>query len=276
MQLAGASVVVTGGSRGLGPRIAKALLERGARVTLAARSGDDLDRVKASLDGSRVATVAADVSSEADRERILSAAEDAFGAVDVLVNNAGIEDVFADIARYRPEEIEAIVRVNLEAPIQLCRLVVPGMVSRRRGHVVNMASSAGKAAVPWNTVYSATKHGLIGFSYGLRAELRDTGVGVSAICPGFVLDEGGYARRGGRPPPKGSGTTTTSAAVAEAVVEAIERNAADKVVGGLPLKLADVVLALSPDLLASFGRLTGNYNVLRRQAEQRLAREQIG
>jgi short-subunit dehydrogenase len=266
MDLQEASVVLTGGSRGLGPHIARALLSRGARVTLAARSAPDLERARDDLDSNRVATVAGDVANEEDRAAILADAEAAFGPVDVLINNAGIEFIrpFTD---YTAEEIRGTIEVNLEAALQLCLLALPGMLERGRGHVVNVSSLAGKAAVPYNTVYAATKHGLVGFTYSLRAELHGTGVGVSVVCPGFVSEAGMFADRHFPTVPKGSGTGTTPRAVASAVVRAIERNKPDIVVSGLLPKISDVAFAVSPSLADAVARRSGTYELQRREAE---------
>jgi short-subunit dehydrogenase len=265
MELQGSNVVLTGGSRGLGPYIARALLARGARVTLAARSAEDLEQVRKSLDPDRVSTVVADVTNEDDRTTILADAEAAFGPTDVLINNAGIEQVLP-FEEFTEEDIHALVTVNLDAPIQLCRLAVPGMVERRRGHIVNMASLAGKAAVPYNTVYSGTKHGLVGFSYSLRAELHGTGVSVSVVCPGFVSEAGMFADRAHADVPRGSGTWTTPTKVAAAVIRAIEKDLADVVVSGALGKIADVSLAMAPRLTEAIARRTPAYRVQRQEA----------
>jgi short-subunit dehydrogenase len=273
MELDGASVLLTGGSRGLGPYIARALLRRGARVTLAARSAEDLRRVRDTLDPDRVATVSGDVTNEDDRATMVADAEAAFGPLDVLVNNAGIESILP-FERYGEAEITSMIMVNLDAPIQLCRLVVPGMVDRRRGHVVNIASLAGKVAVPYNTVYSATKHGLIGFTYSLRAELHETGVTASVICPGFVSEAGMFADRAHPDVPRGSGAWTTPPKVAAAVIRAIERDLADVVVSGALGKMADVSIAVAPRLSEAIARRTGAYRLQRREAEAQARRRE--
>jgi short-subunit dehydrogenase len=268
VKIGGTSVLLTGGSRGLGPFIARALVLRDARVTLAARSADDLEEVRASLDPDRVATVAGDVTQTADRDRMVEAAEAAFGPVDMLVNNAGIESVlpFTD---YAEDEIRSMIEVNLDAPIQLCRLVVPGMVERGRGHVVNIASLAGKAATPYNTVYSATKHGLVGFTYSLREELHGTGVSMSVVCPGYVTEAGMFARHGGDETdvPSRSGALTDPRRVAAAVIRAIEDDKPDVVVAGVLPQFADVMLAVSPRVFGALARRSGGYEPMRRAAE---------
>ena len=271
MELDGARVLLTGGSRGIGPFIARALLARGARVTLSARSAEALEEVRRALGGDRVAAVSGDATNEDDRAAMVADAEAAFGPIDVLVNNAGIESILP-FTEYTEEDIHAIVATNLDAPIQLCRLVVTGMVERRRGHIVNVASLAGKAATPYNTVYAATKHGLIGFTYSLRAELHGTGVSASAVCPAFV-SEAGFVTHYAEPDVRRSvGAETDPRSVARAVVRAIERDKPDVVVAGALPQLADVSLAISPRLTEFLARRMGGYNGLRREAAARARR----
>jgi uncharacterized protein len=271
VELDGARVLLTGGSRGIGPFIARALLARGARVTLAARSTDDLERVRHSIGSDRVTTVAGDVTSQEDREAMVAGAEAAFGPTDVLVNNAGIEAILP-FPEYTEEDIHALVATNLDAPIQLCRLVVPGMLARGRGHIVNVASLAGKAPTPYNTVYAATKHGLIGFTYSLRAELHGTGVSASAVCPAFVAEAGFVTAYTEPSLSRGLGTETSPRRVARAVVRAIERDKPDVVVAGALPQIADVSLAISPRLTTFLARRLGGYDSLRREAQARARR----
>jgi short-subunit dehydrogenase len=265
MELHDANVLLTGGSRGIGPHIARALLGRGARVTLAARSKDDLEEVRLRLGGDGVAIAPGDVTAGMDRARMVELAEEAFGPIDVLVNNAGIEFVrhFDDLSA---EQIRDVVATNLEGPIQLTRLVVPGMLRRRRGHVVNVSSLAGKAAVPFNIVYAATKHGLEGFTLSLRAELRHSGVGASVVSPGYVLGEGMFARHVTHSRPK-AGTGTTLRAVAAAVIKAIERDKPDLVASGFLPRLSDLSVAISPQVTEAIAWKIGGYEPMRREAE---------
>jgi len=271
VELGGARVLLTGGSRGIGPFIARALLARGARVTLAARSADDLAAVRHSIGSDRVATVAGDVTNQEDREAMVAEAEAAFGPTDVLVNNAGIEAILP-FSEYTEDDIHAMVATNLDAPIQLCRLVVPGMLARGRGHIVNVASLAGKAPTPYNTVYAATKHGLIGFTYSLRAELHGTGVSASAVCPAFVAEAGFVTAYTEPNVSRGLGTETNPRRVARAVVRAIERDKPDVVVAGALPQIADVSLAISPRLTTFLARRLGGYDSLRREAQARARR----
>jgi short-subunit dehydrogenase len=271
MDLQGAHVLLTGGSRGIGPYIARALLSRGANLTLAARSEEDLARVRDELGPDRVAIAAGDVSVEADREKMLVGAEEAFGPIDVLVNNAGIESVLP-FPEFEEDEIRRVIDVNLEAPIQLTRLVVPGMIERGKGHVVNISSLSGMTGPPYHTIYSSTKHGLVGFSAALRNELKGTGVSASVICPGYITEAGMFAEERGLEPPKKSGAWGTPRDVARAVVRAIEKDVPDIIVARGMAKLTDVAFAISPSLVDSIARRTGSYKPQEETARREVAR----
>ena len=192
--LAGRTALVTGASRGLGPLIARALAERGANLVLAARSGDELEAVARSLrsTGGTAVGVSADVTSESGREALLETATAELGGIDVLVNNAGRERAY-EFHRLTRDEIVAIVEVNLIAPMLLTHAVLPQMLERRFGHVVNISSLAAKGCPPYTEPYTATKAGLIAFTKSLRAAYRGTGVSASVVVPGFVADVGMFA-----------------------------------------------------------------------------------
>jgi short-subunit dehydrogenase len=271
MDLQGAHALLTGGSRGIGPFIARALLARGAKVTLTARSAEDLERTRKELGEDRTAAVAGDVSIEADREKMAVGAEEAFGPIDVLVNNAGIESVLP-FNEFEEDEIRRVLDVNLEAPIQLSRLVVPGMIERGKGHIVNISSLSGKTGPPYHTIYSSTKAGLIGFSASLRNELKGTGVSASVICPGYITEAGMFAEERGMEPPKKSGAWGTPRDVGRAVIRAIEKDVPDIIVAKGMAKLADVAFAISPSMLDSIARRTGGYKPQEETARREVAK----
>ncbi len=157
------------------------------------------------------------------------------------MNNAGIE-FGGPFAGTTEAELEAIVTVNLLAVMDLTRLMLPGMHERRRGHVVNIASLAGKAPSPYLASYSATKHGVVGFTHALRAEHGPEPVGFTAICPVFISRVGMYGRIEDRiegPNPIG---TLPPERVGEAVVRALRRNPAEVIVGGPAGPAADLAL----------------------------------
>jgi len=266
----GMHALVTGGSRGLGPTIARALLREGARVTLSARTADDLEAVAKNLaaGSERVHTVTADVGDGDDRRKLVEEAEAALGPVDILINNAGIE-LMAPYAILPPERIQAIVQTNLDAPLMLSRLVLPRMIERRRGHVVMMSSLGGKKGSPYSATYAATKAGLIAWAGAVRSELRGTGVSASAISPGFVSEAGMFAVRNKRAPWLLG--TSTPEAVARAVVRAIAKDIGEIIVNPGPVRLMLALDALSPRLSTWVLRTSGVYDYYLGQAESEAA-----
>ena len=263
----GAHALVTGGSRGLGPYIARALAGEGANLTLTARSADALREVVEELAGkaTRVHSIAADVCDDGARRKLLEEAESVLGPIDILVNNAGIEQIvsYTDLP---PDRIEAMIDTNLVAPLILSRLVLERMIERGRGHVVMMSSLGGKKGSPYSATYAATKAGLIAWTSGLRIELQGTGVGASVICPGFVSEAGMFAERS-QQAPRVLGTSTPEA-VAQAVVRAIQRDVGEIIVNPGPVRLGLVFEQLSPRLARWALEKAGVYEYYRRQAEE--------
>lgn len=196
-QLTGRTVLLTGASRGIGAVLALRLAQERSHLVLAARDAQKLDAValRCTALGARVRVVAADVSRAEDRRRLVETA----GDVDILINNAGVEATLA-LADQRREDVEAQILTNLLAPIELTRLVLPGMLARHSGVVVNVSSMSGKSPTPYNAVYSATKFGLNGFTASLRFELEGTGVHAGNVCPSFVGETGMFADTGLRAP----------------------------------------------------------------------------
>ena len=265
MDLAGARAILTGASRGIGARLAERLAVEGVDMVLAARSLEDIEQLSQRLTGYGVRTVPvqADVTKAEDLESLVAAGEASLGGIDLLINNAGIEHY----ERYElidPEIIRAIVETNLVAPQVLTRLVLPQMVKRRRGHILNIASLAGRTVMPYNTVYSASKHGLVGFSWSLRAELESYGIGVSVVCPGFVKEVGMHAVRG-RTAPSLTGEVTPSQVVDEAV-SAIVHNRPEVVVAPPLARVGDVVFAASPRFALWMTKRSGLVDFLREEA----------
>jgi short-subunit dehydrogenase len=262
--LDGKVVLLTGASRGLGVDMARAFAARKARLALAARSAEELETVRKEIiaTGATAVAIPADVGDQRSLKSLVEKTEQALGPIDVLVNNAGIEQVceFEDMAL---EDIARIVQVNVTGLIWLTRLVLPSMIRRRSGHVVNLASVAGLTAVPHNAVYSASKHAVVGISRSLRAEMADHGIGVSVVCPGFV--DGGMFSQWGRKPPKMAGMVSPQS-VAAAVVSAVERNRAEVVVNKGLGKITDWFVAVAPDFTIGVMNRTGVVGFLREQA----------
>ena len=181
MNVRGARIVVTGASRGIGAALATELAARGARVVLVARSAEPLEKLAAELDGE---VFPADLTDAATIEPLVRSIE-ADGPIDALVNNAGV-DLTGDLVDLPADAITALIALNLTAPMLLCRAVIPGMLQRRRGHLVNVSSLAATNALPGVTPYSASKAGLSHFTAGLRAELKGTSIGTTLAQIGPV------------------------------------------------------------------------------------------
>lgn len=265
MELRGSIGILTGASRGLGVYIAEALTRKGVALALAARSDDDLKETQVHIErlGGRAVSIPTDVGKIADLQALVETTEKELGPVDLLVNNAGVEK-YTHYQEVELEVIEKTLRVNLWAPEVLTRLVLPGMIERRRGHIVNVASVAGKTAVPYNSIYSSSKHGLVGFSWSLREEVKPYHVGVSVVCPGFVSDSGMFHRwsRGAKPPSVSRPVSPEK--VADAVVRAVEADKAEIIVARGLTKIVDVTHAISPALTTAIARRSGAYTFLRK------------
>lgn len=190
----GKTVLVTGASSGIGAAVARVFAAEGARVGLAARSGEALERVAAEIGGSeRALAVPCDVTDPVALGSLVDVVERRFGAIHILVNNAGY-NARGPVETRSTEELLRIVDVNLRAPIALCRLALPALRRAGGGAIVNVASLAGKIPLPHEAVYSAAKFGLRVFSLALAEELRGSGIRVSVVSPGpvetpFILSE---------------------------------------------------------------------------------------
>jgi short-subunit dehydrogenase len=186
-ELQGLRVLVTGASQGIGRALAEAAAARGARVLAAARSGALLAELAASIRtaGGVIATVEADVTDAEGRQRMVQAAEQHFGGLDVLINNAGIGATghFADAG---PERLRKIMEVNFFGLTETTRACLPLLKQGKTPAVVNISSIAGKRGIPARSEYSASKFAVQGFSEALRAELDKDGIDVLLVCPGLT------------------------------------------------------------------------------------------
>jgi uncharacterized protein len=259
MQLEGATALLTGASGGIGRSVAEALHARGARVLLSGRRAEQLERIRTQL-GDRAESIPADLS---DAEGVAHLAERA-GAVDVLVATAGLPAT-GRVEDFAPEEIDRALDVNLRAPVQLTRALLPGMLERGRGHLVLVSSLSGKVASLRSAVYSATKFGLRGFASGLREDLRGSGVGVTVVYPGFVSDAGMFADSGARLP-RWVGTVSPDQ-VAAAVVRGIESGRPEIDVAPLSLRAGALVGSLAPATVARVQRGLGSARIARTMTE---------
>ena len=185
MKLAGQVAVVTGAGRGIGRAIAGALAREGAAVALAARSGAELDGVAREIQqaGGQVLVVPTDVRQEASVEALARRALAEWRQVDVLVNAAGVA-TFAPVADSKLDDWDQMLAVNLRGAVLACRAVLPAMIGRRRGTIINVGSVVTSRALTGSAAYTASKYGLLGFSRVLAEEMRPHGVRVGVLSAG--------------------------------------------------------------------------------------------
>jgi NAD(P)-dependent dehydrogenase (short-subunit alcohol dehydrogenase family) len=178
--------IVTGGSKGIGLAIARALLERGFKVTIGARQDDELQRAASTLGvGDSVHTVRSDVREPGDAQRLVEETMKRFGGVDVLVNNAGV-GLFASVADMSIDQWRQVMQTNLDGVFFCTRAVLPEMRRRGGGFILNMSSLAGKNAFVGGAAYCASKAALNQFSEALMQEVRHDNIRVSYVMPGSV------------------------------------------------------------------------------------------
>ena len=243
MELRGAVVVVTGASSGFGERTALRFAQAGSTVVLAARRLERLEALgeRIGAHGGRALPMRCDVTVREDIERVRDATLEAFGRCDVLVNNAGLSGAgpFREVAA---ERLEQVIATNLTGLVLCTKAFLPSMLESRRGHVVNVASLAGRFAPPGAAVYGATKHGVVAFSEALYHELRGTGVLVTSVNPGFSLTEGFPMR--GTP----TAVLLDPDRVARTIVDVVRRGKAPEISIPRALAVLQIFRVLTPPL----------------------------
>ncbi|MBN1655211.1 MAG: SDR family NAD(P)-dependent oxidoreductase [Deltaproteobacteria bacterium] len=268
-EIKGCNALITGASRGIGVSIAEKLAEEGVNLALTARSMDALEQVRNRVGhmGVRAVAVPADLSRLDSLESLVCSVERELGPVDILINNAAIESTAA-YETLSLEEIRNVIDVNLVAPMIITRLILPGMQARGRGHIVNISSLEGLLPLPFNEVYSATKHALMGFTCCLHLsfQMRRSALDASVICPGAVARTGMYQRAvdsyGKNVEITSLLGTSPPGYVADAVLRAIRREKLITTVGRLILPLH--LLSYSMPRLAEWvARANGWFEPLR-------------
>jgi short-subunit dehydrogenase len=240
-------------------------------VAVSGRREDALARLVAELTalGAKAVSVPADLSDLGAIDPLVDGVESALGPIDVLVSNAGVESVGA-FTKYTRHELTSMVDVNLTAPLLLTHRLTPGMLERERGHVVFMASVAGKIGPAFSEPYAATKAGLVGLTQSLRAEYLEAPVGFSVICPGFVAGDGMYARMvdDGYRSNRVMGETTTEK-IANAVVHAIRQDSPEIIESGAPIRPMLALAQLAPGLVEWLAPRVGVTELFHRVAQSR-------
>lgn len=250
--------LITGGSRGLGFAMARELLDRGARVAITARDPDELERARSGLaERGEVVAIPCDVTERHDIERLVSLVHDELGPIDVLINNAGIIQV-GPAELMDEDDFRRAMDTHFWAALHLVQTVVPDMIARRQGRIVNITSIGGKIAVPHLLPYSASKFALVGLSEGLRVELGRHGVAVTTVVPG-LMRTGSHVQaqiRGRRDAEyrwfaTGATSPLTSITVERAVGRIVRalRHGDPEVVLGAQARLALTAAALAPGLV---------------------------
>ena len=267
MEIAGSAILLTGASTGIGAATARALAAQGARLGLVARRQQLLDEVAADCRAAgspEVAVWAADLSDLELAERVALEADDRFGGVDVLVNNAGAP-MRRHATRLTADAVEEITRLNYFSPVRMTLALLPRMLERGRGTIVNVASLAGRVGPPREAAYAGSKFALNGFSEGLAVDLWDTPVEVRVVQPG-PIETPIWGDVPGNEPPIYSGQMFPPEDCATAIVEAITGTGFEHYVpadlkGIVELKSADVDGFLQGN--AAFARDSGSVSEAR-------------
>ena len=254
------TVLITGGSRGLGLVMAREFARQGSRIAICARDEYELDQARIDLEklGAQVLTVKCDVTDSAQVNRMIAEVTNRFGHIDVLVNNAGIIQV-GPVEVMTTDDFDQVMKVHFWGPLNTIMAVLPSMRQRKSGRIVNISSVGGKISAPHLVPYSASKFALVGLSKGLRAELMKDGIVVTTVCPGLMRT--GSPRNADF---KGKHrfefawfsiadalplVTVSAENAARQIVQACKRGSAELVIS-IPAKAAVLFDTLFPDVMA--------------------------
>jgi len=238
------TAIVTGASRGIGVKIALSLAESGCNIIAVARNPEGLNSTctKVKSKGVQATYYLIDLSKINDTRSGMDKILKENPNIDFLINNAGIE-YYQKFHLYDPIVISDILTTNLHSPIEITRMLLP-LLLKKGGHIVNIASLAGKKGIAYNSIYSASKAGLIMWTDALRQELQHTKVGISVICPGYISESGMFADSHVEAP-KLLGTSLPQH-VADAVIQSILKKKPEIIVNKGPIKPLLSIGQLSP------------------------------
>lgn len=223
MRIDGKVVLITGASEGIGAACAAEFARCGARLALTARSEEGLRRAG----GSEALVVPGDITTEAVRRQVVERTLARFGAIDILINNAGAGS-YGPAWSAPMDEVRRLMELNFFALLALTQLVAPHMRARSSGTIVNVGSIAGKMVLPWMTLYSTSKYAVGALTEGLRMELRGSNVHAMVVCPGYVKTAFQQHAVAGRPPQsieRSRRFAITAAECAAAIRRGVERQA---------------------------------------------------
>ncbi|MEL6553188.1 MAG: SDR family NAD(P)-dependent oxidoreductase [Cyanobacteria bacterium J06621_11] len=265
------TVLLTGATGGIGQFIARALAQAGATVVCAGRSTARLEALKTEIEQAERGRAIAcdfDLQNLEAIPNVIENIEQQVGPIDILINNAAVEK-FRPFQSYRFDDIQAMTATNILAPMALCHQILPGMLARGNGHIVNISSGAGKRGAPFNSVYSATKAALINWSEALRLELANTPVNISVVCPGIT--DAGMFHALETEAPEGM-NITPPVEVACVILQAIKQNQSEVMLDGLTNKVFIALCQFSPQLgdkiLHKIGIVETNRDCAQRQIDK--------
>jgi uncharacterized protein len=263
MELNGRTALLTGATGGLGQALARALYSRGVFLTLTGRRADVLEPLAEEVKGK---AYVCDLSNPKEVEKLAKEYAD----VDILICNAGSPGS-GKFDSFSVKEIDRVIDVNLRSPMTLARIIGQQMMERRVGHIVFISSMSGKVSTPGSSIYSATKFGLRGFSFGLREDLASANVGVSVVSPGFVRDAGMFHDAEGMEEAIPSFVGTSSPEdVNNAVIKAIEHNRAEIVVAPALVRAGGTIASMAPGFFSKLQRRFGAQDISEKMAEKQM------
>ena len=256
MDLKGKTAIVTGASRGIGPYIAKTLAESGMSIIAVARSAEGLQSTQAEIEniGGTCVVEPFDLSNINSIETFINEVYQKHGPIHVLVNNAGVEQ-YQHFDMLSQEDITSILKTNLRAPLELSRSILPKFIEQKSGHIINISSLAGKKGMAYNSIYSASKAGLLMWADGMRQEYKDSPVDISVICPGFISEAGMFYDVHVDPPLLLGSSHPQK--VANAVLKALKKGSCELIVNSGPIRpllaLGQISWKLADKIVRWFG-----------------------